>query len=134
MSKTRMAAAAMAIGLSIVSAPLVAHHGGAALDSKDITLKGTVIEWFWSNPHCLLQFEVKDAKGQAVRWVGETTNPIELTRSGWTRGSFKPGEQVSVTLRPAKNGRPVGSIRSVLHANGTVFKRDSGEYPGGPAQ
>ena len=49
----------------LASVPLVAHHGAAALDTgKEVTLKGTVTEWIWSNPHCFLQFDAKDDTGR----------------------------------------------------------------------
>ena len=51
-----------ALGVLLISVPLAAHHGAAALDTgKEVTLKGTVTEWIWSNPHCFLQFDAKDA-------------------------------------------------------------------------
>jgi hypothetical protein len=61
---------AMAAGLLIVSVPLWAHHGAASFDTtKKLTVKGTVVEWFWANPHCFLRFDVKDENGQTVKWV-----------------------------------------------------------------
>ena len=121
-------AMAMAIGLLIASGPLFAHHGGAALQAEEITLKGTVVQWLWSNPHCLLQFDVTDEDGKVVRWVAETTNPLELTRAGWSASSFKAGDEVSVTLRPAKSGRPVGGMRRVMLPNGDILQSDDGQY------
>ncbi len=59
-----LAVSIAAVGMLLVSAPLVAHHGAAALDTgKEVTLKGTVTEWIWSNPHCFLQFDAKDDAG-----------------------------------------------------------------------
>ena len=56
---------ALAAGLLSVSMPLLAHHGTAVFDTnKTVTLKGSVTEWDWSNPHCLLQFDVKNESGQ----------------------------------------------------------------------
>ena len=67
---------ALGIGASIFSAPLFAHHGNAAYDTdKKITVKGTVTQWIWSNPHCMLQFDVTDDSGQSVHWIAETENP-----------------------------------------------------------
>jgi hypothetical protein len=59
-----------ALGMLLMSAPLVAHHGAAALDTgKEITLKGTVTQWIWSNPHCFLQFDAKDETGAVRNWA-----------------------------------------------------------------
>ena len=59
--------------LATLCAPLFAHHGTAAFDpTKKLTLKGTVTEWLWSNPHCLLQFDVTGDDDKVVHWIGET--------------------------------------------------------------
>jgi uncharacterized protein DUF6152 len=114
---------AVAVGLLIVSVPLFAHHGTSAFDTgKKLILKGTVTEWYWSNPHCLLQFDVKSDDGQVVHWVGETQNPVTMTDNGWSRQSFKPGDEVTVTLEPVKNGKPLGRILQAALPNGkTLF-------------
>jgi hypothetical protein len=110
---------ALGIGGSIFSPPLFAHHGYAAYDTdKKVTLKGTVTEWHWSNPHCLLQMDVTDESGQVVHWIAETENPSSMTRMGWTDKSIKPGEKITLTALPVKNGRPVGRIIEVVTSSG----------------
>jgi hypothetical protein len=113
--------ALMAAGLVVTPAPLAAHHGAASFDTgKELTLKGTVTEWIWSNPHCFLKFDVKDESGTRS-WMVETQNPTDMSRRGWARTSFKPGDQVTVTVEPMKGGLPVGRIRSVILANGQTL-------------
>lgn len=110
---------ALGIGGSIFSLPLLAHHGGAAYDmEKGITLKGTVTEWVWSNPHCVLRFDVTDDHGQVVQWSSETENPSSMIHQGWTREAIKIGDQITITVNQAKNGRPVGRIVEILLPNG----------------
>ena len=73
MRKTLVTLFAVAVGLLLVSGPLLAHHANAVFDvGKRVTVKGTVTEWFWANPHCLLRLDVKDDNGQVVHWVAET--------------------------------------------------------------
>jgi len=109
----------IAAGVLLLPVPLIAHHGAAALDTgKEITLKGTVTEWIWSNPHCFLQFDAKDDKGTVRNWAVETQNPTSMTQRGWSRTSFKAGDTVTVTLEPVKNGQPIGRILTVILANG----------------
>jgi hypothetical protein len=106
----------------ITAAPLVAHHGAASFDTeKEITLKGTVTEWIWSNPHCFLKFDAKDDTGTVRNWAVETQNPTDMTVRGWRRTSFKPGDQVTVTLQPVKSGAPVGRVRKVVLPNGETL-------------
>ena len=107
---------------SIGSSSLFAHHGNAAFDAgKKVTLKGTVTEWVWANPHCWLKFEVKDDKGGVVRWVAETNNAPDMIERGWSMHSFKPGDEVTVTVEPVKNGNPVGRVLSVVLPNGQTL-------------
>ena len=104
------------------SGSLFAHHGNAAFDAgKKLTLKGTVTEWVWANPHCWLKFDVKDDKGGVVRWVAETNNAPDMIERGWSMHSFKPGDEVTVTVEPVKNGNPVGRVLSVVLPNGQTL-------------
>ena len=81
-------------------------------------MKGTVVEWFWANPHCVLRFDVSNEKGDVEHWLAEGSNPADMVNNGWTKQSVKPGDQVNVTLMPVKNGRPIGRIAEVVLPNG----------------
>jgi hypothetical protein len=110
---------ALGISIPIVTLPLFAHHGNAAYDTgKKVTVKGTVTDWLWSNPHCVLRLDVTDDNGQIEHWVVETENPSSMVNVGWTKQSIKPGDQISVTALPVKNGRSVGRIIEVVLPNG----------------
>ena len=89
---------------------------------KSLTVKATVTEWFWANPHCFLKFDAKDDKGNVVHWATETSNPSDMVNLGWSKHSFKPGDEVTVTFTPVKNGAPVGRIDQVVLANGQILK------------
>ena len=109
----------LGIGILVFSLPLFAHHGNAAYDTgKSVTLKGTVTQWVWAFPHCMLQLEVTDDRDQVVQWTAETENPSSMIHFGWTKQSLKPGDQITVTVVPAKNGKPFGRIVEVVLANG----------------
>ena len=112
---------ALSLGSFIFSAPLFGHHGAANFENKILVVKGTVVEWYWANPHCVLRFDEKAESGQVRHWVAETQAPnfILDMDSRWSKNSFKPGDQVTVTLRPAKDGQYAGSINKVLLPNGT---------------
>jgi hypothetical protein len=105
---------AAALAAVIISAPASAHHGTASFDtSKDLTLKGTVTEWIWANPHCFLKFDAMDETGTVRNWAVEVSNPTDMTKRGWARSSFKVGDVVTVNLQPVKNGAPIGRLRTV---------------------
>jgi hypothetical protein len=119
----RLVAAFIApVAVLIVSVPMFAHHANAVFDvGKRITLTGTVTEWFWANPHCLLRLEVKDDSGQLVRWVGETQAPPNMIPFGWAKQSFKPGDEVTVILEPVKNGQRLGRLLQALLPSGKTL-------------
>ena len=85
------------LALMAAAAPLFAHHGtNASYDmDKTITVTGTVTEFVWSNPHCQLYLDVKDADGKVVSWGAETNSPGNLKAAGWTRDIVKPGDKVT---------------------------------------
>ena len=110
-------------------ASLHAHHGNTAYDADHpITIKGTVTEFVWSNPHCQVYLDVKDAKGKVVSWSVESQSPGILRRNGWSRDSIKAGDVIAVTLIPAKSGSPVGfsgeKLGKIVLPNGRVLKMD----------
>ncbi len=105
-----------------VSAPVLAHHGNASFDtSKEMTLKGTVTEYIWANPHCFLKFDAKDETGTVRNWAVEVSNPTDMTKRGWSRASFKVGDQVTVSLQAVKNGAPIGRLTKVVLADGSAL-------------
>ena len=103
----------------LLSVPLAAHHGTAAIYdmSKSVTLKGTVTMFKFVNPHVLVYFDVSANDG-VVNWLGEGPSVINWTRTGWNRNSVKAGDQVTVTLYPAKSGKPEGVLAKMVTGNG----------------
>ncbi|MGH9784059.1 MAG: DUF6152 family protein [Terriglobia bacterium] len=113
----------LSLGALIVAVPMFAHHStGNYVTGTTVTIQGTVTEWSWINPHCLLKLDVKTASGEVVHWVTETGAPANMVDGGWRKNSLKPGDQVTVTLRPAKNGKPLGSAVRVEFADGKTLQ------------
>ncbi len=107
--------------LCAAALPLSAHHGNASYDyEKTVTIKGTVTAWIFANPHSIMKIDVKDDKGTVQPWVIEG-NAASTNTAGWHKTDLKPGDMVTVELMPAKNGAPVGRIRRILAADGTVL-------------
>jgi hypothetical protein len=109
--------------LMVVAIPLVpvfAHHGTAAYDAKQtISLKATITDFEFVNPHVQFFFDTKDDNGNVIHWNCEGTNPAMLTRAGWTKSTLKPGDQVTMVVHP--NIDPnihVVSFVKVILANG----------------
>ena len=111
----------IAVGL-LIPFPLAAHHGSAAFDTgKRVTLKGTVNQWVYSNPHCLLTLDVTGEDGKMVQWIAEGQAPNVIFPVGYRKDSFKAGDQVTVIVEPVKNGRPLGRILQVVLADGKAL-------------
>ncbi|HEV2522049.1 MAG TPA: DUF6152 family protein [Candidatus Acidoferrales bacterium] len=109
--------------------PVLAHHGNAAYDTDHpITIKGTVTEFAWTNPHVQIYLDVKDEKGIVVHWSVETFSPGKLIRAGWTKDAVKAGDQVSINLIPAKSGAPVGFLHKLVLPSGKELGLQEQDY------
>jgi hypothetical protein len=123
MTRRTKVAACLSLVLGLLPfSPIFAHHGShVSYDTeKSVVLKGTVTEFVWSNPHTQIYFDVKDDNGNAVNWGAETANPGNLAKSGWTRNSLKPGDEITVTVWPSKAGTPRGFLLKIVLPNGQV--------------
>src|SRR5690242_14567989 len=110
---------ALAVGVLIASAPVFAHHGASAYESKKLTtLKGTVTDFQFMNPHSEIFFEVKNADGKVEKWSAEAASMVTMSRLGWTKTLFKPGDQITVVGNRARNGSPIMRLSKVVLANG----------------
>ena len=119
----RLGIVALMVGCLAFSVPLFAHHGTASFDTtKTLMLKGVVTEYIWSNPHVIVKLDVKDDGGNITQWVVEAWNPVTQTARGWTKNSFKPGDEVTADVTPAKNDRTVGEVRGRIVVNGKVLQ------------
>ena len=109
MKRNLATSSALAIGLLIVSNSAFAHHGISAYDlARTITLTGTVSDFDWANPHCLVHMDVKDDRGDVRHWTLELASTYTMSRRGWIRDSLKPGDQVAAETHPARNGTTIG--------------------------
>ena len=114
-------AAAAALVMASLSAGAGAHHSFAMFDmSKEVTVKGTVKKFQWTNPHAYIQLVAKDASGNDVEYSLEMGAPMYLYARGWRPSSLKAGMRVSVTINPLRNGDPGGVVIDVTTADGEV--------------
>jgi hypothetical protein len=101
----------------------LSHHGWAAFSSEtQITLKGTMTDFHFVNPHSVLEFKVTDEKGQIHSWEGEMASPSRLVPRGWTAASLEVGERITVTGYPAKNGSHAIRVTKIILSNGKELK------------
>jgi hypothetical protein len=110
------------------TAPAIAHHSFAMFDAaQTITLQGTVKEFEWRNPHSWLRVMVNDEKtGRQVLWALELSSPSRLVTMGMRADSVKPGDSVSVTFHPMKDGTRGGQfIQAVLPGGKQVIRANA---------
>jgi len=101
----------------LIAALAGAHHGLAVFDrTSPVSLEGTVSEFHFTNPHCIIDFEVKEENGQIRKWQGELTSPLHL--KGWTAASLEPGNTVKVSGYRAKSGAYYVWITRLVSSNG----------------
>jgi hypothetical protein len=106
-----------AVFLGALALPLSAHHGTAGYDlDKVVTVKGTVSDFDWTNPHAVVRISAKNDKGETEEWTIELGAPGIMARNGWSKSSMKPGDEVVAETHPAKNGVPSG-----LSATSTIL-------------
>ena len=101
-----------------------AHHGTfVSYDpTKMHTVKATVTEFRFTNPHIQLFFDIKDDKGNVEHWSAEGPDPAVLVAVGWgkkkTSAALAPGTEVMITIQPARNGKPVAEMNNIQLPNG----------------
>ena len=112
--------AILAALIAISGTPALAHHSFTMFDqSKTVTLRGTVKDFRWTNPHVFIQLLVKNDQGNEEEWSIEMTSPEHLARDGWRPGTLKPGDKVTLNIHP-------------LHSNAKGGEYLAGTGPNGP--
>lgn len=116
----------IALPLLLATAPLAAHHGTAVSYDQNswITVKGSVTEFRWRNPHSALFLDITDESGKKVNYAIELPSPVLMSRSnGWTRATFKVGDIVEFRVHPSRTEAPVGEclFDCLVYVNGELL-------------
>jgi hypothetical protein len=107
--------------LLVLSGSAVAHHSFAVFFDADrsVTVRGTVIDFQFRNPHGIIRVKVVDKDGAEQIWKAETNSPSILERRGWSKDSLKAGETITIDGWPARDGSRYLRMRTVKRADGT---------------
>ncbi len=126
MSKSKLLAALA--GVILTAIPVLAHHGFSMFEmDKDVTLVGTVEDYGWANPHTHILVKVgPDAadKSTVGTWDVEGGAPNIMSRQGWSKVSYKPGDPITVVVHPLKNGEKGASLFYAIRPDGTRLYHD----------
>lgn len=121
--------AAFAAVVALFSTPAYVHHSGAMFDgSKDVKISGTVTEFHWTNPHSSFKLSVPDGHGSQSIWSIEMGGPNNLIHEGWRRSTIKPGDKVTATVHPLKDGTPGGQYVAITLADGRTLTSNPDDY------
>ena len=104
----------------IVSAPVLAHHGETNYDTeKLVTVKATVTNFEFINPHVQIFMDAKNDKGEIEKWTCEARSPAMLVRNGdWDKNTLKPGDTITAIGFQSKNGAKILRLKKIVLADG----------------
>lgn len=103
MNRLKLAGCVVALACG-AALPVLAHHSFAMFDqTKQVSLKGTVTEFQWTNPHAFIHIEVPQGDSLAGVWDIELNSPNNLKRQGWKSTSLKAGDKVTVLANPLRD-------------------------------
>ena len=118
-------------GLLMAGGTLQAHHSLAGVydmkDEKEVA--GTLTKILFVNPHGSLRMEVKNPDGTMTEWVFTTGSATTLADRGISKigpNALKAGEAITAKFIPARNGSPLGFLKSITRANGQVLNISAG--------
>lgn len=126
---TRLVIVGVASLSGVLASSAAAHHSFAMFDmDKDVTYKGVVTEYKWTNPHVHITVEIKSEPGvdpaTAGTWDVEGGSMNIMGRQGWTRATFKAGDPITLVGHPMKDGSKGISLFYVIKPDGTRLYHD----------
>jgi hypothetical protein len=110
----------LTVAILFVSAPLLAHHGEANYETDKVTtVKGTVTNFRFINPHVQIFMDVKNENGEIEKWSGEARSPTMLVRvGGWDKDTIKLGDVITMSGFRSKNESNILRLKKIVLANG----------------
>ena len=119
---TGQRALTLAAVLVVAATSGLAHHGSAEYDvTREVTLRGRVAEFRWTNPHVRIVVESSDGSGGVEMWDCEGPPLTWAAQRGWTASTLRPGEAVSIVMYPPKQTRRSGLVKRIERADGDVL-------------
>ncbi len=119
--RTLLAPVVVALALVSSAVALSAHHSWPISRDQLVTVKGTVMEFAWSNPHPMITLEVRTDDGKVEKWLvgGPAINRMEA--NGWTKTTVKPGDVITGIGYQFADGQKVLRLERVVFANGKAL-------------
>jgi hypothetical protein len=121
-TSSRLTVAALLLAVSMLGSRIEAHHSfGAEYDGeKPVTLTGVITKVEWTNPHCHIYLDIKEANGGVKNWKFEGFPPNVLARTGFKKDvTLKVGDTITVFAWQARIGPGLAHAREITLADGT---------------
>ena len=109
---------------TLVSAavPLFAHHSWPVSFDRLVTVKGTVIQFVWANPHPMMTLDVQNKDGQTEKWLAGGPAIIRMAAAGWTKTTVKPGDVITGIGYQFADGQKIVRLERVVLADGKELR------------
>jgi hypothetical protein len=120
--KVLLAPVFVILALVASAVPLSAHHSWPVSTSQLVTVKGTVIEFAWENPHPMITLEVRTDDGQPEKWLVGGPAINRMTANGWTKTTVKPGDVITGIGYQFSNGQKIVRLERVVLADGRELR------------
>jgi hypothetical protein len=122
MMKTALVSVMVTLALAFGAVSLSAHHSWPVNMEKLVTVKGTVMQFEWANPHPMITLEVKTDDGKVEKWLigGPAINRMEA--NGWTKDTVKPGDVLTGTGFQFSDGQKIIRLERVVFADGKEMR------------
>jgi hypothetical protein len=120
--KTLLLSLLVILALVSGAAPLSAHHSWPVSRDQLVTVKGTVMEFSWNNPHPMITLEVRTDDGKVEKWLigGPAINRMEA--NGWTKTTVKVGDVITGTGYQFSDGQKILRLERVVMADGKEMR------------
>jgi len=111
--RSTASALALTVAFVLIGSVASAHHGRAGYGDQISTVKGTVTEVQWKNPHVFIAFDVKDDKGNVVHWLAELSSPATMLAAGMSKNTLKLGDEIVIKGKVGLEGAPFALVDSI---------------------
>ena len=120
--KLFLAPAFVILALVSGAVPLSAHHSWPVSTSQLVTVKGTVVEFAWENPHPMITLEVRTDDGQLEKWLVGGPAINRMAANGWTKTTVQPGDVITGIGYQFANGQKIVRLERVVLADGRELR------------
>ena len=107
-----------AMGIVVTASPLLAHHAWPVDRTKEVTVKGTVTAYTWSDPHVMIALDVVTPKGVVEKWNVGGPSMNRMAGNGWDKATLKPGDVITGIGSQFRDGSKVLQLQKIVMANG----------------